>query len=142
MAEQPIGQLVKELRDETQTLVRKEVALARAETEEKLQTAKRQLVLVGIGTVLLLGGLVNLLAVLNRGLTALLVPALAIEVAAWIAPLIIAVVLLTTGALLAKKGTGTLRTTSPRPERSLEEARRTKQWAARKVRANRKRTGG
>lgn len=140
--EAPIGALLKELRDETQALVRKEVELARVETAEKLQTAKHQLVLVGIGGVLLLAGLINLLAVLNRGLTSLLNQAMSVNIAVWLAPLIIAVALLAIGAMLAKSGIGTLRATSPRPERSIDEARRTKQWAARKAHTQRERMGG
>jgi hypothetical protein len=141
MTERPVGTLLKDLRDETQTLIRQEVELARVETEEKIKLAKRQLVFMGIGAALLLAGLVNILAVLNRGLTSLLTGIVTVDVAVWLAPLIISVVLLATGAVLAKKGSGTLKD-AVRPNHTINEARRTKQWAQRQVRSRTEETGG
>src|SRR5512138_1145241 len=84
-----LGDLLKELTGEIRDLFRKEVELARTETAEKASRmgSNAAAVLMG-GAVVLVGGFVLMEAIV-RGLTALLAQWMPLDVAVWLAPLIV-----------------------------------------------------
>ena len=107
------AELVKQVSEQTQRLVRQEIALARLEISDKAKHA-------GIGAGMLAGAaLVGLLAL--GALIAMLVLVLATALDAWLAALIVAVALLALAGILAVSGKGQLaRATPPAPERTIE----------------------
>ena len=109
--DQPVGELLKQLSDQTATLVRQEMELARVELVEKGKQA-------GIGAGAFGGaGLVAVFAV--GALTATLILALATFLEAWIAALIVTVAYAAVAGALALVGkTKVQQVTPPLPERT------------------------
>jgi hypothetical protein len=120
--EQPLGELFGRLSAETSTLIRQELALARAELTEKGREA-------GKGAGILGGaGAVGLLAA--GALTACLVLALDLAMASWLAALIVAVVYGAIAAVLAMRGRDRVqRATPPVPEQTVETLKEDVEWA-------------
>ena len=116
------GELFKRLSEETSTLIRQEMALARAELQEKGRTAGK-----GAG---MFGG-AGALGLLAAGvLTAAIVLLLDKVMAAWLAALIVAVVYGAVAAVLARRGKEEIeRATPPVPEQTLETTKEDVEWA-------------
>ena len=96
LRDQPIGELLKELSNQTTTLVRQELELAKAEMAEKGKKA-------GLGAGMFGGaGLFGLLAL--GALTTCLIAALATGVDLWLAALIVALVYAAIAGVLALAG--------------------------------------
>ena len=114
--DQSISELVKELSEQTQNLVRKEVELAKAEITQK---GKR--LGIGAGAFGAAGGL----AVFAFGaLTATLILLLATAMEAWLAALIVAVGYAVIAAVLALTGKKQVESASPPvPERAIESSK-------------------
>jgi membrane protein len=114
----PVGELVKQLSEQTATLVRKEMQLATVELQEKGKRA-------GMGAGLFGGA--GVFAVYGGGaLVAAAILALATAVTAWLAALIVAVVLLAVAggaALTGKKQVE--QAVPPAPEQAIESGKRT-----------------
>lgn len=111
--DQSLGELAKQLSEQTGTLVRQELALARAELQEKGKRA-------GIGGGLLgAGGLVALYGV--AALVAAVIMLIGTALDGWIAALIVGVVLLAVAGVLALLGRKQVQAaTPPAPERAVE----------------------
>jgi len=107
------AELVKQVSEQTQRLIRQELALARLEISDKVKHA-------GIGAGMLAGAaLAGLFAA--GTLVAMLVLVLATAVDAWLAALIVAGGLLALAGLLAVAGKGQIaRATPPAPEETIE----------------------
>jgi uncharacterized membrane protein YqjE len=107
------AELVKQVSEQTQRLIRQELALARLEIADKAKHA-------GIGAGLLVGaGFVAFFAV--GTLVAMLVLALATAVDAWLAALIVTVALLAVAGLMGVIGRGQLKRATPAaPEQTIE----------------------
>jgi hypothetical protein len=128
---QPIGELVKQLSEQTSTLVRQEIELAKTEMAERGKAAGK-----GAG---ILGGasVVGLLAA--GALTAFLILLLAEAMDAWLAALIVAVVYAIGAAVLAETGRGRLREgMPPTPEQTIESVKEDAQWAKTRATSARK----
>lgn len=107
------AELVKQVSEQTQRLIRQEIALARLEISDKAKHA-------GIGAGMLAGAAVVALLALGT-LVAMLVLVLATALEAWLAALIVAVALLAVAGILAASGKGQLaRAAPPAPERAIE----------------------
>jgi uncharacterized membrane protein YqjE len=128
MRERPIGELFKQLSEETSMLIRQELELARAELKEKGREAGK-----GAG---FLGG-AGLLALLAAGaVTACLILVLDKAVAAWLAALIVAVVYGAIAGLLALRGKERVRAgTPPAPEQTVETVKEDVEWAKTRARS-------
>jgi len=126
----PTGELVKQLSDQTSTLVRKEIALAKTELAEKGKEAG-----VGAG---MLGG-AGLVATLALGaLTACLILFLAQAMDAWVASLIVAVAYGAIAGILALTGRDRLRESMPPgPEQTVDSVKEDVRWAKTRARAAR-----
>jgi uncharacterized membrane protein YqjE len=116
-ATEPIGELVKQLSEQTSTLVRKELKLAQLEMTEKGKRAG-----VGAG---LFGG-AGLVALFGAGtLIAAIVMLLATAMDAWLAGLIVAVVLLAIAGVAALMGKKQVeQAVPPQPEQAIQSTKR------------------
>lgn len=117
LRDRPTGELLKELSDQTTTLVKHEMELAKAELQEKGKQA-------GLGAGMFGGaGLVALYGV--GALVAAIILLLATALDAWLAALIVAVVLLAVGGVLALTGKKQVeKATPPLPEQAMDSVQR------------------
>jgi hypothetical protein len=130
LRERPASELLKDLSQQTGTLVRQEVELAKAELAQK----GKQL---GAGAGLLIGAAVVALLALGA-LTACLIAALASAVATWLAALIVAVVYVAIAGALAVVGRGRIQEAAPpAPEQTIETVKEDVQWAKTRARSGR-----
>ena len=122
LRERPVGDLVKQLAGQTSTLVRQEIDLAKAEMTEKATVA-------GKGAGLLSGAAV--VGLLGAGaLTAFLILLLSEAMDAWLAALIVTVVMGAIAAVLALLGRNRIRAaTPPVPEQTVETVKEDVEWA-------------
>lgn len=116
--DQPIGDLVKQLSEQTATLVRKEMQLAQVELQEKGKRA-------GLGAGLFGGA--GVVAVFGAGtLIAAVVLLLATALAPWISALIVAIVLLAVAGVAALMGKKQVeQAVPPAPEQAIQSGKRT-----------------
>jgi hypothetical protein len=129
-----LGDLIKALRDETTLLLREEVALARTEMSEKAARLSRNSAWLGIGGMVAYAGLLMLLAAGAIGLALGLVEAgLSAQMAAWLSPLIIGLVVAIIGYALVQKAISTLRREKLVPERTVETLKQDRDWMKEKV---------
>jgi uncharacterized membrane protein YqjE len=116
-----VGELTKELLRNASELVRREIELARAELAEKAGRLAVGAGLIAVGALLVLAMLGALVA------TAIL--ALATSMDAWLAALIVTVVLATIGSIVLLLGTRSLRRGSPpMPGETVESVKEDIAW--------------
>jgi uncharacterized membrane protein YqjE len=125
------GELVRQLSEQTSTLVRKELDLAKAELAEKGKTA-------GAGAGMLGGaGVAGLLAL--GALTACVIALLDKAMATWVAALIATVIWAAAAAVMALAGRDRLREASPpAPEQTVETVKEDVQWAKTRAKSARR----
>ena len=123
-----VGSLMKELTDETRRLFRQEVELARAETTEKVARMTEGARTAAIGSAIALAGLFILMTAINRGVTSLFSQVMSVEVAIWLAPLVLAAVLVVIGYSMIKGGTSKIRQTSLAPHKTAQSLKEDKEW--------------
>jgi len=117
-----VAELVRQLSDQTTTLVRQEIELAKAE-----MTAKGKQVGIGAGA-FGAAGLVGLYAV--GAITACLILALSTAVAGWLAALIVGVVYAAIAGILALVGKKKTQAGAPPvPERAISSTKEDVEWA-------------
>jgi Putative Actinobacterial Holin-X, holin superfamily III len=124
----PVGELLKQLSQETTTLVKQEIDLAKAEMSEKGKQAR-----VGIG---MFGGagVSGLLALTFLSLAA--VAALDTGVRTWLAALIVGAVWAAVAGLLALQGRNKVQeATPPAPEQAIESTKEDVKWAKTQARS-------
>jgi hypothetical protein len=131
LRDRPIAELLKELSNQTTTLVRQELELAKAEMTEKGKKA-------GLGAGMFGGaGLFGLLAL--GALTTCLIAALATGVDLWLAALIVALVYAAIAGVLALAGKKkTQEATPPAPEQAIESTKEDVQWAKTRAKSARR----
>ena len=131
LRDRPIGELLKELSNQTTTLVRQELELAKAEMAEKGKQA-------GLGAGMFGGaGLFGLLAL--GALTTCLIAALATGVDLWLAALIVALVYAAIAGVLALAGKRkTQEATPPAPEQAIESTKEDIKWAKTQLQSSRR----
>jgi uncharacterized membrane protein YqjE len=122
LRERPLGELVKQLADQTSTLVRQEVELAKAEVAQKGAQAGKGAGLIGAGA---------LVGLLGAGaLTAFLIMLLDGVLANWLSALIVGVVFVALAAVLALQGRNRIRAAAPPvPEQTVETVKEDVEWA-------------
>jgi uncharacterized membrane protein YqjE len=122
LREQSIGDLLKQLSAETSTLIRQEMALARAELTEKGKRA-------GAGAGMLGGAGVAALLTLGT-LTACIVLVLNEFMDAWLAALIVTVVWAAIAGVLALQGRNKVQEAAPPvPQQTVETVKEDIEWA-------------
>jgi uncharacterized membrane protein YqjE len=121
LREQPIGDLLKRLSEETSTLVRQEMALARAELTEQGRRA-------GSGAGMLGGaGVAGLLAL--GALTATLIGVLDTAMDFWLAALIVTVLWAAVAGVLALQGRNKFQQATPPAPQTVETVKEDVRWA-------------
>ena len=119
--EKSIGELVKELSSETSTLIKQEMALARAELTEQGKRA-------GAGAGMLGGaGAAGLLAL--GALTATLIALLDTFMATWLAALIVTVIWAAVAGVLALQGKNKIKEATPPAPQTVETVKEDVRWA-------------
>jgi hypothetical protein len=131
--ERSIGQLLKELTQESSTLLKQEVNLAKTEISEKASRVGANLGEVAVGgAVALLGAMALLLFAINA-LASLLSKFISPGIALWLAPLIVGGVLATVGYSLIKKALANLKQESITPQRTTQSLQENKEWLKQKI---------
>jgi len=116
MVRPTLPELVSEMAREAGTLIRQEIALAKAEAGEKLSLARSAVVMLAAGGVTLLLGAEVLLAAA--------VLALALVLPAWLAALIVGAVVIVAGAVLLLCGRANLKGDRLAPRRTTASLQR------------------
>lgn len=123
--EPSLGELLKELLDESTTLVKQEVSLAKAEITDTLSSAGKDAAMLAVGGgVLLVGALV---------LTAFLVLLLGLWMPEWLSALIVGVVFTIIGAAMLMKAKSNLTSMSFKPDTTLQTLKDDQRWAKREA---------
>ncbi len=122
LRERSIGELFSKLSTETSTLIRQEMALARAEMTEKGKEAGKGAGLFGgAGAVGLLGA---------GAITAGIILLLDLAIAAWLAAIIVGLVYVAVAAVLAMQGRNRIQAaTPPMPEQTIDTVKEDVEWA-------------
>lgn len=112
--------LFSDLFRETSTLVHEEAQLAKAEISEKVSQLGTGVAAIAAGGAILFAGFIVLLFAAVNALAMFLPP----EHAAWLAPLIIGLVVIIAGYIALASGRKELKAQSFKPERTMESLRR------------------
>jgi hypothetical protein len=132
--ERSLGQILKDLRDETSVLVRQEVDLAKTEVSEKVTMLGTNLASVAAGGAVALAGALALVAAVSILLYVLLSKVMSPNVAMWLAPLIVGGALAAFGYTLVKKALATLKQEGIAPTKTTQSLKENKEWLTAKIR--------
>lgn len=124
-----LAELFSDLTRETVDLVRQEIALGRAEISQKISSAEKGLTAIAIGAAFLLAGLFIILQAVV-GAVALMLPP---DLAPWLAPLIVGVVIAIIGFAMLKGGSSKLHADKLVPRRTMDSLVRDKNVAKEKL---------
>jgi hypothetical protein len=131
LRERPIGEVAKDLMSDVSLLVRQEIDLAKTEMREKGRVA-----LPGVG---MLGGATVVAMCAAGALTAFLVLALDEALDAWLAALIVGVLLAAVAAALMLAGKERVEEAGkPVPEKTIESVEEDVQWVKEQARSGRR----
>jgi len=126
--ERSLGQILRELRDESGMLLRKEVQLAKVEMSEKASRVGANLGELAVGGGVAFAGVLALLAAVVFGLTSLLSQLMSPGVAVWLAPLIVGIVLAVIGYGMIKKAAAALKQERMAPTQITESLKENTAW--------------
>jgi len=119
--EPSLGELFKQLAQDSATLVKQEVSLAKAEMRENLRSATRDAAMIAVGGGLLLVGLLVLTAFLVAAIGDLLDNY-------WLGALLVGLVFVAVGGLLAKKNLNNLKKDDLGPGQTIQTLKEDKRW--------------
>jgi uncharacterized integral membrane protein len=128
-----IGQLLKELTQESSTLLKQEVSLAKTEMSEKATRIGANLGEVAVGGAVALLGAIALLLFAINALASLLSKFMSPGIAVWLAPLIVGAVLAGVGYSLITKALATLKQESITPQKTTQSLQENKEWLKEKI---------
>lgn len=128
-----LGQILKDLREETTQLLRQEVDLAKTEISEKISRTGSNLGSVATGGAVLFAGALVLLAALTLGLIALFSQFMDRDVAMWLAPLLVGGILAGVGYGMVKKALQALKQEGIAPQRTTQSLKENKEWLTAKM---------
>ena len=112
-----LSQLIVDLQKESSTLVRDEVALVRAEINEKVSQALNGVISLLMGALVAFSALIIVLIAIAELLITL-------DIVGWLAYLIVGGVVLVIGVIMLMKGKSNLQPANLAPRRTAEELRR------------------
>ncbi|CAA9475414.1 MAG: hypothetical protein AVDCRST_MAG12-1120 [uncultured Rubrobacteraceae bacterium] len=115
-----LGELFSELAQETSTLVRQEVNLAKTEVSQKASRVGKDVGFLAAGGAVAYAGLLAILAAIIVVLDTFL--------PLWLAALLVGLVVAAVGAFLIKKGLDALRTEDLAPRQTMETLKEDGQW--------------
>jgi hypothetical protein len=120
-----LGELFSELSRQTSTLIRQEVALAKAEMKQKGSEAGKDIGMMAAGGALAYAGLLALIA------TVIIV--LANVMAWWLSALIVGIVVVAIGGLMIQRGMSALKQSGIAPEQTIDTLKEDKEWARKQL---------
>jgi hypothetical protein len=130
----PISVLFRDVLDKARGLLRDELQLAKAELREQAALVGRNAAWISVGAGLALASILVLCIALNRGLTVLFSQFMDPEIAVWVVPLLLGLVLAGVGAGLIMKGVKTLQEhLTLVPEKTKQTLKEDKEWLRQKV---------
>ena len=121
-----LGDLFAELAQETSTLVRQEVELARTELSEKATRAGKDIASLVVGGAVAYAGFLALLAALILGLDR-------VGVAGWLAALLVELVVVGLGLFLVDRARRDLKGGNLAPRRTVETLKEDREWAKEQI---------
>lgn len=124
--ESSLGDLFSELTDQTRTLVKQEILLARTELSEKISTVGKDVGSMVVGAAVLYAGFVVLLGALVIGLGSVMSYGLA--------AFLIGLVTVGIGGFLAMNALNDMKRKSLKPETTTQTLKETRQWAKEQMR--------
>lgn len=124
--EPSLGELFSELSQETTTLVRQEVQLAKAEMSQKAAAVGKDVGFLAVGAMIAYAGFLALIATVIIALGQL-------GVTWWLSALIVGLVVAGIGALLVLRGIDDLKKQSPVPQQTVETIREDQEWIKRQT---------
>ena len=119
--DRPLGELFAELAQETTTLVRHEVNLAKVEMSEKASRAGKHVGFLAAGGAVAYAGLLAVLAAAIILLNAVM--------PLWVAALVVGLVVAVVGYLLVRRGLDALKREDFAPRQTMETLKEDRQWA-------------
>ncbi|HET7237699.1 MAG TPA: phage holin family protein [Terrimicrobiaceae bacterium] len=126
--------LIKKLRDDTTTLVRDEIFLAKTEISEKIASTSRNVGYLAVGSLIAYAALLLILQGLSLMLREqFILRGMSEANAALLGFLIVGVVVGLSGAILIVKALNTLKTQPVTPTKTAETLREDKEWVQNKV---------
>lgn len=129
-----IPALLRDLRDETTTLMRQEVALAKTEMKENVSRMGSHAAHIAVGGFIAYAGIIVLLIGIGHLLGALLVRAgMNDQVAQWLAPTIIGLIVAIIGWAMLNKAKNAIAHDDLTPRQTIDTMRDNKQWAQQKL---------
>lgn len=129
-----IPTLLRELRDETTTLFRQEITLAKTEMKENASQVAHHAAHIAIGGFVAYAGVIVLLIGIGQLLGALLVRAgLDPNVATWAAPTVVGLVVAIIGWSMLSKARKAMAHEDIKPQQTIETLRENKQWVQSKL---------
>lgn len=120
LSERSLGELLHDLMDETRTLIRKEIELAKTEMSEKAAIVGRNAGIAAGGAILALIGVMTLVACA--------VIALGYVIGYALSALVVGIVVLAIGGGIAMKGIRTIQRTRMAPVQAQRQMEETKRW--------------
>jgi uncharacterized membrane protein YqjE len=125
-AEPSLGDLVRQLATDSTTLIRQEMALARAEMRENVRSAARGAMAIAIGGVLATIGVL--------ALTAFLIILLGIALESyWLSSLIVGGLFLIIGGVLVWTNLSALRAEELKPETTIDTLKENREWLQQEI---------
>jgi uncharacterized membrane protein YqjE len=129
--EPSISDLVRQLAQDSTTLIRQEVALAKSEMRENVRTAARDMSMIAVGGAIAGVGMLVLTAFLVLLLGSLLQNY-------WLAALIVGLVFVIIGGVMAWSNLNRLRSADLKPEQTIDSLKEDKQWMQQEIREARR----
>jgi fatty acid desaturase len=118
--ERSLGELFSELTQEARTLVQQEVALAKSELSQKATIVGRNVAFLAAGAAVAYAGLLAILAAIIIGLSTIM--------PAWLAALLVGVIVAGVGYLLVQKGQSDLKRQNLMPHQTLQSLKEDSEW--------------
>ena len=132
--ERSFGDLLREVTTDIAALFRKEVELAKVELSEKASEAGKQLGSIAVGGAVMFAGALALLAAVVNLVGWVIAEITSPELAVWLAPLLVGLVLAFVGYGMVKKAMAALRTEGLAPEQTTQSLQENKEWLKEKIR--------
>jgi hypothetical protein len=126
--------LLRELRDETTTLLRQEVGLAKAEMSEKFSRLGTHASQIAVGGFIAYAGVILLLIGIGQLVSAIFVRAgLDAQVAVWLGPTLVGLLVAIIGWAMYARAKHAFAHDNFKPTKTIESLRENKQWAQDKL---------
>lgn len=126
--ERSVPDILREMVHETRTILRDEVRLAKTETRETVSRVGNELAQIGIGAAVGIVALIALGTAVTYAMISLFGQFLDLEVAMWLGPLVLGLVLLAVAVPVAKRAIERLKRESLVPEKTMATLQEDKAW--------------